>query len=123
MITRQSRFVRKPWGQEEIFAETDSYAGKILMINSGEALSLQYHERKVETLRVLSGELRVIAGPSEDALEAHDLVEGNVFHIPPRLLHRMIAMTDCHLLEVSTPDLDDVVRLDDRYGREGTKAP
>ena len=119
----QARIVKKPWGHEEIFAHTDHYAGKILFVREGEALSLQYHEIKEETLRVLDGELELVTGPDENTLETHVLREGAVFHIPPRTLHRMVALTDCNLLEVSTSNLDDVVRLEDRYGREGTSAP
>ena len=120
---RPARKVEKPWGHEEIFAETAGYVGKILFIREGEALSLQYHEVKEETLRVLDGELELIAGPNVEGLESHRLVPEMVFHISPGTLHRMIALTDCRLLEVSTNHLDDVVRLEDRYGREGTKAP
>jgi mannose-6-phosphate isomerase len=120
---RPARFVEKPWGHEEIFAETDTYVGKILFVRAGEALSLQYHQVKEETLRVLDGELELDAGPDRDALESHVLAPGAVFHVPPGLLHRMTARTDCSILEVSTPQIDDVVRLDDRYGREGTSAP
>jgi mannose-6-phosphate isomerase-like protein (cupin superfamily) len=118
-----ARTVDKPWGHEEIFAETPDYVGKILFIRKGEALSLQYHEVKDETLRVLDGELELIAGPEMERLESHRLGPATVFHSPPGTLHRMVALTDCRLLEVSTNHLDDVVRLEDRYGREGTSAP
>lgn len=121
-ITR-ARIVEKPWGHEEIFAHTEKYVGKILFVRSGEALSLQYHEVKEETLRVLDGELELVTGSSAEALEMHVLSAGAVFHIPPGTLHRMVALSDCNLLEVSTSHLDDVVRLEDRYGREGTSAP
>lgn len=123
MITRSPRIVHKPWGHEEIFAITDRYVGKILCITAGEALSLQYHEHKEETLRILDGSLEVQAGPAVGELASYLLKPGDVFHIHPRLLHRMIAISDCRLLEVSTAELDDVVRLEDRYGREGTTAP
>ncbi len=123
MTRRCARFVDKPWGREEVFAETRAYVGKVLSIRAGEALSLQYHERKEETLRVLSGHLEVLIGPHVDALESLRLGPGDVFHVSPRTLHRMTAVTDCALLEVSTPELDDVVRLEDRYGREGTSEP
>ncbi len=122
-MIQRARFVDKPWGREEIFAETDSYVGKILFIKQGEALSLQYHEHKEETLRVLDGRLELVIGTSIDDLSAVTLDEGTVFHIAPGTLHRMVAISDCRLLEVSTNQLDDVVRLEDRYGREGTKAP
>lgn len=115
--------VHKPWGHEEIFARTDRYVGKILCITAGEALSLQYHEHKEETLRVLDGVVEFTAGEHESELVTHRLEEGAVFHVSPGTLHRMTAVTDCRLLEVSTPELDDVVRLEDRYGRSGTTAP
>lgn len=117
------RMIDKPWGHEEIFAETDSYVGKILAIRAGQALSLQYHEVKDETLRVLDGELDMVTGPDVDSLGSIRMIAGDVFHVAPGELHRMVAVTDCLLLEVSTHHLDDVVRLDDRYGREGTSAP
>lgn len=122
-VVRRARVVDKPWGHEEVFAETQAYVGKILVIREGEALSLQYHEVKEETLRVLDGSLDLVLGPSEESLETHRLGEGAVFHIAPGTIHRMIALTDCRLLEVSTNHLDDVVRLEDRYGRKGTQAP
>lgn len=123
MGKQPSRFVNKPWGQEEIFAVTDHYAGKILTIKQGESLSLQYHEKKEETLRVLDGQILFESGSSRDCLTEEELGAGDTFHVPPRLIHRMTAITDCRLLEVSTVELDDVVRLEDRYGREGTTAP
>jgi mannose-6-phosphate isomerase-like protein (cupin superfamily) len=119
----EAGFVTKPWGHEEIFARTERYVGKILFIRAGEALSLQYHECKEETLRVLDGVVEFTAGASEGELESHRLEQGAVFHVPPGTLHRMTAVTDCRLLEVSTTELDDVVRLEDRYGRAGTSAP
>ena len=123
MGKRPARFVHKPWGHEEIFAETDRYAGKLLVVKSGEILSLQYHEKKEETLRVLEGRVIFETGSDHTTLEAIELGPGDVFHIPPGLIHRMEAVTDCTLIEVSTAHLDDVVRLSDRYGREGTTAP
>ena len=122
-IQENVRVVEKPWGHEEIFAATPSYVGKILFIRQGESLSLQYHEVKEETLRVLDGQLDLRLGPSAAELETYILTEGHVFHISPGTVHRMSAVTDCRLLEVSTNHLDDVVRLEDRYGREGTSAP
>jgi len=123
MGRQPSRFVNKPWGHEEIFAVTDHYAGKILAIKAGESLSLQYHEKKEETLRVLEGRVTFESGREKNNLLEEELGPGETFHIPPGLIHRMTAVTDCSLLEVSTPDLDDVVRLEDRYGREGTSDP
>ena len=123
MVTVSARIVDKPWGHEEIFAETADYVGKILFIRQGEALSLQYHEVKEETLRVLDGTLDLIAGRDAESLSTYHLESGAVFHVAPGPLHRMIATTDCRLLEVSTSHLDDVVRLEDRYGRQGSNAP
>lgn len=123
MIADQARVVEKPWGHEEIFAETPHYVGKILFIRQGEALSLQYHEVKEETLRVLDGALELELGRDAENMETHHLKGGAVFHVTPGTLHRMIATSDCRLLEVSTNHLDDVVRLEDRYGRKGTSAP
>jgi quercetin dioxygenase-like cupin family protein len=111
--------VEKPWGHELIWARTERYVGKILHINKGQALSLQYHERKDETVHVLTGRMRFQVGEG-DKLEERLLGPGESFHIYPFLRHRMIAETDCDILEASTPELDDVVRLEDRYGRAGT---
>ncbi|HSP17795.1 MAG TPA: cupin domain-containing protein [Thermoanaerobaculia bacterium] len=114
--------VTKPWGYELIFAKTDRYAGKILHVNRGQCLSLQYHEMKEETLFVVHGELRLtIESDGERRVVA--LREGEAFHIPPRLIHRMEAVVDSDVAEVSTPELQDVVRLEDRYGRKGTSEP
>jgi mannose-6-phosphate isomerase-like protein (cupin superfamily) len=114
--------VPKPWGHETIWAHTDRYVGKILHINAGQALSVQYHEKKDETVHLLSGELiyRVKLG---DQLEDMRLKSGQSFRITPGTVHQMEAITDCDVLEASTSELDDVVRLTDRYGREGTSAP
>jgi len=123
MEVKTARKVEKPWGHEEIFAETAQYVGKILFIRQGEALSLQYHEVKEETLRVLDGELELVTGIDVDQLQSQVIGPETVFHVPPGTLHRMVAVTDCRLLEVSTTELDDVVRIEDRYGRKGTNAP
>ena len=114
--------VPKPWGHETIWAHTPRYVGKILHIKAGHALSVQYHNKKDETVHLLSGELvyRVKLG---DELEDMHLKAGESFRISPSTIHQMEAVTDCDVLEVSTPELDDVVRLSDRYGREGTSAP
>jgi mannose-6-phosphate isomerase len=111
------RRVEKPWGYEVIWAETDRYVGKILHVQAGQALSLQYHERKDETIYLLSGRMRFWAGPSVEALREVPLEAGQSFRIPTGTVHRMEAVTDVDILEASTPDLDDVVRLEDRYGR------
>jgi len=116
--TRGTR-VDKPWGHELIWARTDRYVGKILHIAAGEALSLQYHQVKDETLYVLAGTVALEVGDREDALETLVLAPGDAIHLWPGRRHRMTARTDCDLLEVSTPELDDVVRLADRYGRAG----
>ncbi len=113
--------VEKPWGHELIWAHSDRYVGKILHIKAREALSLQYHERKDETIHVLKGQLEFQVGESEDDLREVKLEEGMSFRITPGTLHRMIAITDCDLLEASTPELDDVVRVEDRYGRAAGK--
>lgn len=118
----QTSRVEKPWGHELIWARTDRYVGKILHVKAGHALSLQYHERKDETIHLLSGELRFWIGPSVDRLEEVGLEVGESVHIIPGTVHRMEAVTDCAILEVSTPELEDVVRLEDRYGRS-TVAP
>ena len=114
--------VPKPWGHETIWAHTDRYVGKILHINAGHSLSLQYHNRKDETVHLLNGELiyRVKLG---NELEDMRLTRGQSFRITPGTVHQMEAVTDCDILEASTPELEDVVRLQDRYGREGTSAP
>lgn len=114
--------VKKPWGHERIWARSDTYVGKVLHIEAGHELSVQYHNRKDETVHLLSGELvyRVKLG---DELEDVKLKQGESFRITPGTVHQMLAVTDCEVLEVSTPELDDVVRLSDKYGREGTSAP
>ena len=117
--SRRGERVDKPWGYELIWARTDRYAGKILHITAGEALSLQYHRRKDETLLVLAGTLEVTLGEREDALTTELLGPGDRVHVWPGRVHRLAARTDCEVLEVSTAELDDVVRLADRYGRTG----
>ena len=112
--------VEKPWGYEIIWAKTDRYVGKILHIEAGHALSLQYHEVKEETIRLNSGKLVLEVEEDGQPRRTIELAPGDSFHIRPRTIHRMIAKETCDVLEVSTPELDDVVRLEDRYGREGT---
>ncbi len=109
--------IDKPWGYELVWARSDRYVGKILVIRRGEALSLQYHRVKDETIRLLSGRLRLETHEPEGRTEMQILEPGDVRHIPPGLRHRMEALEEAEVLEVSTPELDDVVRLDDRYGR------
>jgi mannose-6-phosphate isomerase len=110
-------YVEKPWGHERLWALNENYAGKILFIKAGESLSLQYHEIKDETIRIASGRMRFRAGPSVDRLETHILDPGMSYEIAPRVVHQMEAIEDCTAIEVSTPHLTDVVRLEDRYGR------
>jgi mannose-6-phosphate isomerase len=116
--------VPKPWGHEKIWARSDRYVGKILHINAGHELSVQYHNKKDETVYLLSGEIVYrVQRPGEDELDDVRLKIGEAFRIIPGTIHQMVAVTDCDVLEVSTPELDDVVRLSDKYGREGTNAP
>jgi quercetin dioxygenase-like cupin family protein len=114
--------VPKPWGHETIWAHSDRYVGKILHINAGQELSVQYHNKKDETVHLLSGEISYRVKTNE-LLEDIRLRVGESFRITPGTIHQMVAVTDCDVLEVSTPELDDVVRLSDKYGREGTSAP
>lgn len=108
--------VDKPWGHELIWAHTDKYVGKILHINAGHSLSRQYHLRKEETLMVQNGEMRIEIGDDKHMIVS-SMMPGSVYHITPGTIHRMIAVTDVDVIEVSTPELDDVVRLQDDYGR------
>jgi mannose-6-phosphate isomerase-like protein (cupin superfamily) len=107
----------KPWGYEVLWAKTADYVGKILFVKAGEALSLQFHRKKEETIILESGECVLEAGESESQLKKFSMKPGSVFHVPPGRIHRLQAVTDCRFYEVSTPHLDDVVRLEDRYGR------
>jgi mannose-6-phosphate isomerase len=115
--------VPKPWGHETIWARSDRYVGKILHINAGQELSVQYHDKKDETVYLLSGEIVYRVQSDSDLLEDVQLKLGESFRITPGTIHQMVALTDCDVLEVSTPEIDDVVRLSDKYGREGTSAP
>jgi mannose-6-phosphate isomerase-like protein (cupin superfamily) len=115
--------VPKPWGWEKIWANTDRYVGKILHINAGHALSVQYHVRKDETVYLLAGQLKYWVRDDSGEMRDMNLTVGEAFRITPGTVHYMEAISDCDILETSTPDLDDVVRLKDRYGREGTSAP
>jgi mannose-6-phosphate isomerase len=109
--------IDKPWGHELIWARTGRYVGKILHVRAGHALSLQYHRQKDETVYVLCGRIRFQHGAEGEDLRETVLEPGQSFHIAPGTRHRMVALADCDLLEASTPELDDVVRLEDRYGR------
>ena len=112
-----SAVVHKPWGHELIWANTDRYCGKILHIRAGEALSLQYHRVKDETIMLLSGRMTFVYYADGEEPHSRELTPREPFHITPGIRHRMIAIEDCDIVEVSTPELDDVVRLEDRYGR------
>jgi len=109
--------VPKPWGHETIWARSERYVGKILHVRGGEALSLQYHRIKEETILVLSGALDLEVGTEGEGRRTVRLGPGDGWHLPPGTRHRMTARADTDVLEVSTPELDDVVRLEDRYGR------
>lgn len=111
--------VEKPWGHELIWARTERYVGKLLHIKAGHKLSLQFHKVKDETIHVQTGEMRFVV-EENGAMVERILQPGDSYHITPFTKHRMIAVTDCDVLEASTPELDDVVRLEDSYGRVGT---
>jgi len=116
--------VPKPWGHETIWARSDRYVGKILHINAGHELSVQYHNRKDETIYLLSGDIVYrVQREGDDILDDVKLKIGEAYRVTPGTIHQMIARTDCDVLEVSTPEIDDVVRLSDKYGREGTSEP
>ena len=115
------RRVDKPWGWELIWAHAEAYVGKILFVRAGESLSLQYHVEKDESWYVESGRARVELGHTgEGMLDEAVISPGDAFRFRPGTVHRVTALEDTTILEVSTPQLDDVVRLEDRYGREGT---
>jgi len=112
------RKVEKPWGYELIYAETEKYAGKILFVLKGHELSLQYHEVKDETMYIYRGVAELEVGYSgQSKSEVIKMSAGESYRISPGCIHRLAALEDCEVLEVSTPELDDVVRLKDRYGR------
>lgn len=119
---QEVRIVPKPWGHEVIWAHTPLYVGKVLHIKAGQALSVQYHNQKDETIHLLTGEMIYRVGDGDSLVEV-TLKAGDSFRNEPGTVHQMEAVTDCDVLEASTPHLDDVVRLSDRYGREGTSAP
>jgi mannose-6-phosphate isomerase-like protein (cupin superfamily) len=111
------RTVTKPWGKEEIWAETPKYVGKYLYINAGHRLSRQYHEKKEETIRVLQGLLLLELGTGSNIMQL-TLSPGEIYHVTPKTVHRFCAKDDdVVLVEVSTPELDDVIRISDDYSR------
>ncbi len=120
----EPRRVEKPWGYELIWAHADTYVGKLLFVKAGESLSLQFHREKDESWLVQSGRARLELGSAGDPVLKEEIVSaGAAFHYRPGTVHRVTALEDTMILEVSTPHLDDVVRLEDRYGREGTSKP
>jgi mannose-6-phosphate isomerase len=119
-----ARKVEKPWGHELVWAETDAYVGKVLFVKAGESLSLQFHRVKEESWLVQSGRAKLELGSAGDAVLAEEVIApGATFHFRPGTVHRVTALEDTTILEVSTTELDDVVRLEDRYGRAGTSQP
>ncbi len=108
--------VEKPWGYELHWARTDRYVGKVIHVNRGHALSLQYHNRKDETIHLWSGRL-LFEIEVDGQLVSREMQPGESVHITPKTVHRMTAIEDSDILEASTPELDDVVRIEDRYGR------
>jgi mannose-6-phosphate isomerase-like protein (cupin superfamily) len=117
------RKVEKPWGWELVWAEAEDYVGKLLFVRAGESLSLQYHEVKDESWLVQEGRAKLELGDVAGDLESLEIAAGDAFRFRPRTVHRLTAVEDTLLIEVSTPQLTDVVRLEDRYGREGTSEP
>ena len=123
LVRTEPRKVDKPWGWELVWAEADRYAGKLLFVRAGQALSLQYHERKDESWYVQDGRAVLELGTIGSALSEAEIGPGDTFHFAPGTVHRVRALEDTLIVEVSTPELDDVVRLADDYGREGTSGP
>ena len=116
--------VDKPWGYELIWALTDRYCGKLIVVRAGQALSMQFHREKDESWYVLEGRAEIeMAGAGEKSPAREVVTPGAAFRITPGTVHRVRALEDTTILEVSTPQIDDVVRLEDAYGREGTSAP
>jgi quercetin dioxygenase-like cupin family protein len=118
-----SRRVDKPWGHELIWAHTEQYVGKLLVIEAGRRLSLQRHEIKDESILVVSDRLRLWLEDDDGVVRTRELGPGEACHVATGRTHRYEAIDRCELMEVSTPELDDVVRLEDDFGREGTSAP
>ena len=107
----------KPWGYEKLLEYNDRYVVKELLMKEGHCCSLQYHEVKHETIYILKGEMKLVIGDSDSELEDIFLLEGEYYVIPPFKVHRMCGHTDCYYLESSTIELDDLVRIEDNYGR------
>jgi mannose-6-phosphate isomerase len=120
----ETRRVEKPWGWELIWAQTEQYVGKVLFVKAGESLSLQFHRVKDESWLVQAGRAKLELGSAGKALLDEEVIAaGATFRFRPGTVHRVTALEDTTIIEVSTPELDDVVRLEDRYGREGTAEP
>ena len=119
----EPRRVEKPWGWELVWAEADAYVGKLLFVRAGQSLSLQYHEVKDEAWLVQDGRATLQVGEVGGELETVEIAPGDAYRFRPRTVHRVTAIEDTLVIEVSTNHLTDVVRLEDRYGREGTSAP
>ena len=120
----EPRKVEKPWGYELIWAETAQYVGKVLFVKAGESLSLQFHRVKDESWLVQDGRAKLELGSAGDPMLKEEVIAaGATFHFQPGTVHRITALEDTTIVEVSTAQLDDVVRLEDRYGREGTSQP
>jgi mannose-6-phosphate isomerase len=120
----EPRKVEKPWGHELIWAHTEQYVGKVLFVKAGESLSLQFHREKDESWLVHDGRARLELGSAGDAMLNEEVIgAGACFRFRPGTVHRITALEDTTILEVSTAQLEDVVRLEDRYGREGTSKP
>ncbi len=117
------RVITKPWGYEILFALTDQYVGKIIHVNKGEKLSLQYHDEKDETSYLQSGKMLLTQGASVDELTVREILPKTCWRNTPKMIHTIEALEDSDVFEVSTPQINDVVRLSDNYGREGTSAP
>jgi mannose-6-phosphate isomerase len=115
--------VEKPWGYEVRWAVTERYAGKLIHVNRGHRLSLQYHVQKDESIHVISGTMDLVLESDTGEVETHRLTAGMSAHIRPGRKHRFIAIEDTDVFEVSSPEIDDVVRIEDVYGRAGTSAP
>jgi len=121
-VADQVTRVDKPWGYELHWAKTDRYVGKLIHVNAGHALSLQYHNEKDETIYLASGRLLFEIKEGEELVK-REMHVGEAVHITPKTVHRMTAIADCDIYEVSTPELHDVVRLEDRYGRTTQDGP
>jgi mannose-6-phosphate isomerase len=120
----EPRKIEKPWGYELIWAEADHYVGKVLFVKAGESLSLQFHRVKDESWLVQEGRAKLELGSAGDAVLKEEVIgAGATFRFRPGTVHRVTALKDTTIVEVSTNHLDDVVRLEDRYGREGTSEP